>query len=81
MTLVTFYMSLCNVQCAVCRLQCAGLSFVPVPLLAAQRELNVRPPLFMAQYGAKILYGPNPVFVQVLFRGFRKNLKPDFNRP
>ena len=30
---------------------------------------------------AKKLYGPNPVFVQVLFQGFRKNLKPDFNRP
>ena len=36
---------------------------------------------FFSSLWQKKLYGPNPVFVQVLFQGFRKNLKPDFNRP
>ena len=29
----------------------------------------------------KKIYDPNQIFVQVLFQGFRKNLKPDHNRP
>jgi hypothetical protein len=54
-----------------------GSSFMVFDLMTTGRCRAHRP----GKVSAKKLYGPNPVFVQVLFQGFRKNLTPDFNRP